>query len=433
MSWEQYVQTSPSLSAFNERDFILLQQNQPADFLIDAEFTSSLLTPLQEAMNVNLLPPSKIDWEVDPLPQTALPSGVGKIFSTHEKEDLTESDSFEVFSIDDYNANSSTISSPLCGNKRSFEETHSSDQQNLVKEISTKKRKLTPEEKIEKRKQQTRAASKLYRQRRKGLEQKLLAQLEKLEKEKKEIVEKQQLAQQLLQNLKEENEALRKQQMNESQRVSKERLRLLRLLEQQVQENADDKTLLDTINAIKVCCGIIMKLGQCHLELLLSPSVVHILVKEGFFEADKDLVDSVTRNGGLNDIISKIKAEVKSLSPEQNRQFDNIIYNHYRRLDVIYAERREITQQFVNSFNQLSTRKAEPSDHVQILKLTELLRQSLSDENEEWFNTIPDILDRTLSPRQMAEFLLKIEFQHLSIRQLKNFWDAIHVNRQFNF
>lgn len=73
-----------------------------------------------------------------------------------------------------------------------------------------------------------------------------------------------------------------------------------------------------------------MKLGQCHLELLLSPSVVHILVKEGFFEADKDLVDSATRNGGLNDIISKIKAEVKSLSPEQNRQFDNIIYNHYR-------------------------------------------------------------------------------------------------------
>lgn len=58
-------------------------------------------------------------------------------------------------------------------------------QENKATGREKKRKKLSPEEKQMKRKQQTRAASKLYRQRKKELESQLSERLDELEKEKK--------------------------------------------------------------------------------------------------------------------------------------------------------------------------------------------------------------------------------------------------------
>lgn len=63
-----------------------------------------------------------------------------------------------------------------------------------------------------KRKLQTRAASKLYRQRKKAMELQLTERLQRLEDEKKTLIHQNQLAARLLQKLQEENARLRESQ-----------------------------------------------------------------------------------------------------------------------------------------------------------------------------------------------------------------------------
>jgi hypothetical protein len=72
-----------------------------------------------------------------------------------------------------------------------------------------KRKKLSAEEKAEKRKQQTREASKLYRQRKKVLETELSDKISQLEEEKKKMMEQFQASQREVQKLKEENNNLK--------------------------------------------------------------------------------------------------------------------------------------------------------------------------------------------------------------------------------
>lgn len=69
-------------------------------------------------------------------------------------------------------------------------------------------------------KQQTRAASKTYRQRKKALETDLMERVEKLESEKRALLERLQVSEDMISKLNNENMQIRHAQVNEAAQVS---------------------------------------------------------------------------------------------------------------------------------------------------------------------------------------------------------------------
>jgi len=298
----------------------------------------------------------------------------------------------------------------------------------------SKRRKLTAEEKVEKRKLQTRSASKIYRQRRKALETQLSEKLEELENEKKLLISERRQAEDTLKKVKEENEKLRRQQKVYSEDTAKKRLALLKQLEVQVNEGADDATLCETINNIKSCCSNCMSLGQCNLESIISPSAVQRLVMAGFFE-NTIKPDLVAKKGSIEDLVVKLKTEIKSLTNEQRSRIDRIADDHKEKMKILLQEREELTNNISVNFGNIQTKKdltllspteKTSQDYVEIIGSLEHLRKSLKDEASEWELTLKKMVEDTLTPLQVAQFLLRVEFQHASVRQLNNIWSALN-------
>jgi len=330
----------------------------------------------------------------------------------------------------DYDLTQSPLSSPLSSPSSDFSNDFEVvDEQN---EKKSKKSKLSTEQKAQKRKQQTRTASKLYRQRKKALEVQLSERLAELEEEKRILMTEHAAANALLKNLKEENEKLKKEQVKVSEFTSKSRLDLLKKLETLYVSGADDHALTMTISQIQDCCKKCMTLGQCHLNQLLSPSIVEQLVASGFFE-DKDKIEALSRKGGIAQLVEKVKAEIKSLTPEQIERMDQVTLAHKDRLNVIYAEREELTKQIVVVFKDLKNTKSDMNHYVETIRCLEHFRKSLDNEASEWSRSLHDMLAGTLTPRQMAQFLLRVEFTHASVCQLNVIWSALNKTwGQFN-
>jgi len=110
----------------------------------------------------------------------------------------------------------------------------------------------------------------------------------------------------MLNQLRQDNDRLRRQHQVESQQIAEQRLALLVQLEKQVDGGADDTALVHTINQIKEICGKTMKIGQCHLDELISPSVVEHLVAKGFFE-DEASANSMLKKCSMKDLVTKVK------------------------------------------------------------------------------------------------------------------------------
>lgn len=384
---------------FYQRDFFLMNANE--DF--DSTSTQGILYPLSHATTD--LPVTQFTWEnedISPIMRTVQEIQSGEELSSSPTSSLNTSPTDNLYGHLDF---------PI--------------EQNVVPPTTSKKRKLSQEQKIAKRKQQTRTASKVYREKRKNIEKHLLEQLAKLEEEKNILLNEQQAAQSLLTNLKEENEGLKRKQVKKSEENDKERHRLLTLLEQQLRDNVDDKTLSKTLLEIKGCCGNVIKLGQAHLEQLISPNVIETLLGNGFFDGDHTSLDTKTTRGGISDLVNRLKTEVKNLSAEQIKKLDTLSHDHYLTLTAIYDDRKKIIEKIRQSISVMR-QNTTPSDNAVLLTNIELLRRNFFEETKEWTDSIGGMLDETLTPRQMAQFCLKIEFEHISVRQLKNFWNALN-------
>eukprot|EP00027_Filamoeba_sp_ATCC50430_P008019 CAMPEP_0168548750 /NCGR_PEP_ID=MMETSP0413-20121227/4735_1 /TAXON_ID=136452 /ORGANISM="Filamoeba nolandi, Strain NC-AS-23-1" /LENGTH=482 /DNA_ID=CAMNT_0008579089 /DNA_START=82 /DNA_END=1530 /DNA_ORIENTATION=+ len=295
-------------------------------------------------------------------------------------------------------------------------------------EADTKRTKNgAPVEKAEKRKQQTRNASKLYRQRKKALEAQLNERLNALEEEKRILLNEQKNAEIMLRKLKDENERLKKNYQVSSEETKTKRLDLLKKLESQVVNKADENTISMTIAEINECCRKCMDLGKCSLNQLISPATVGQLVDNGFFE-DKSKVETLARKGSLANLVEKLQKEIKSLNQEQLDHLNKELQAHHSRLEVIYKEREELTQRITVHFRELKNSKSDFSKFLETLSCLEHLRKSLEDEAQEWTRSMQAMLGGTLSPLQMAQFLLKVEFQHASVCQLNTVWSSLNKN-----
>jgi len=210
-------------------------------------------------------------------------------------------------------------------------------------------------------------------------------------------------------------------------------LALLKQLEIQVNEGADDATLCQTINEIKGCCYNCMSLGQCNLDSIVSPSAVQSLVTAGFFDntVKPDLLPP--KKGSIEDLVTKLKTEIKSLTDQQKEKLDRLAYEHTEKMRVLLQERNELTENISGNFKNIQQKKGaktiisnEAQDYVEIISSMEHLRKSLKDESKEWEDTLKKMVDDTLTPLQVAQFLLRIEFQHASVRQLNSIWSALN-------
>jgi len=397
-----------------ERDLAALNL-PPEEPIVNQLMSSETPHIIQNIHDATVLPASSIVWAENDTPQEGRPS-YSEVWGKRSHESISEAttvkeepQSYNYVDLSD--ATTMSNGRPDVSNAAS---------------ATKKKRKMSIDEKAEKRKSQTRTASKLYRQRRKALEVQLSEKLDQLESEKKQLMSEQRAAQELLLKMKEENEKLRKDQKVQSEENAHKRKELLLKLEKQVGDQANDEQLCSTICEIKGVTTKCSEFSRCNLRSLISPSAVEKLVAAGFFE---NTVQQTTQKGTIEDVVAKLKNEIKSLTPDQKAKMDRVIENHNQAMLDIRKERDDLTKQIGGTFAELRAKTMndrQTQDYVEVLGSLEHLRGSLYSEGITWDKSLKNLIDDILTPRQMAQFLLKIEVEHASVKQLNTFWTALN-------
>jgi len=392
-----------------------IPSEDPLSFVGDQ--TANILKQIEQSTTI--LPVSTIIWPTEDTPSKNTTQSFAQFWGkrAHESEPTNMEMRHVVKEEKPYFSPSSTYGKPK-------EELHI-DSKITTNSGKQKRRKLTTEEKSQKRKQQTRAASKLYRQRRKALETQLSERLDIMEKEKNALAREKKAADDMLQKLQAENQSLRQTQKYYSEENAKKRLNLLVKLQDQVNSAATDDVLCGTISDIKQCCRSCMELGQCNLQSIINPNVVQQLVQSGFFESTVKS-ELCNQQSKIEDLVTKLKTEVRSLSTDQLNKIDNIVIYHTEKLEVILTERNSLAEEISKTFQLIQSQGSDSKDYLEIVGSLEHLRKSLSDEAKLWKFSMNQVIDETLTPLQVAQFYLKVEFTHASVRQLGTFWAALN-------
>jgi len=210
---------------------------------------------------------------------------------------------------------------------------------------------------------------------------------------------------------------------------------------------ASDDKIVETIKEARLICNRCITISKRELMEMISPSVVENLVTTGMLYAEKFLVETRERRGGIADIVEQIKAEIKNLSPQQLQKITEVEQLHYQKLEILHKEREDLIKQLTSYFsteklkrihhdvassNTMTTGKLELIDLVSAAGLMEHLRQSFNSEAEQWNKTLDLILDETLTVRQLAQFYIYCEFQHSSVQQLSMFWSVLNKDWENN-
>jgi len=93
---------------------------------------------------------------------------------------------------------------------------------------------------------------------------------------------------------------------------------------------------------------------------------------------------------------------------------------------VILTERNALAEEISKTFKLIQSQGSDSKDYLEIVGSLEHLRKSLSDEAKLWKSSMTQLIDETLTPLQVAQFYLKVEFTHASVRQLGTFWAALN-------
>jgi len=289
------------------------------------------------------------------------------------------------------------------------------------------KKQKSVEEKATARAEQQRLASRRYRQKKKMLVESLEDKMKEIQEEKQKIEREHAETIALVNKLRQENASLRKTHQIDSTKIEKERLDTLAKLDELVRNNAPEEQLIPCLSIVKANCRKISSLGLCHLNMWLSPSVVHQLVKNGFF--DSKAPPTLNTCSTVSDYAKRIIALVPSLTEEQNQEIMTIVESHQGEFDSIKTEREELNQEIAQFFTSSPPEgfKKESTDLprlISIMSTLEYLRKNLTEENEK-IHAASCRLIHVLTPRQQAQFFLEVEFQHRSVMQLKSLWDTM--------
>jgi len=278
------------------------------------------------------------------------------------------------------------------------------------------------------RAEKSRNASRLYRQRKKAFVEQLKMKLEELTNEKNHLLQDYQRQQELLNKLTAENTALKRSRITSSSRLETKRQAILSRIESSLVQN-DTSQLGQLMEAFDSICGQISQLGTSHLQDLISPTTVSQLVSSGFFKnAYRSELES--SHGGIAEVAKKIITYAPNLTPEERSRIEEVVRAHYASLQDILNERKGINGELEASFQE-KVMKTQGAPNVQnIISMTaslDLLRKNLEAEAMAWEKTIHSLLG-VLTVEQRAHFILKSEYRHASVQQLKYLWAALYGN-----
>lgn len=306
-----------------------------------------------------------------------------------------------------------------------------SDFEPAKKKRKTSKGPVSAEQKLEQRAEKSRNASRLYRQRKKQFIEELKQKLDEVNSEKSAILQNMQKQQQLLQKLAEENSKLKHDRVVDSNRLEGQRRELIKELITLTSKGASDSCLEPILIQLENLNQVISKLGTNHLEELISPTTVGSLVTSGFF---KDRVPIVTtpNQGGMKDLIEKLRHFVTDLTPQQNGMIEQILKHHSIEIERWKQQRLKINEEIEGKL--ITKRKGDKFNPLQpvvlqdLMKLSntlEQLRQTLDGEAKSWENAVQKILE-LLNVQQRCTFFLQCEYMHASLQQLKYLWASIY-------
>jgi len=297
-------------------------------------------------------------------------------------------------------------------------------------EAKGRKRTKTPEAREQARSEQQKMASKRYRQKKKQVVENLEAKMEELAAEKARLENERLSTLDMVVKLQRENEDLKRAHQLESAQIEKDRLLVLDQLEICYKNNSPDSDLLPLLAKLHEYCKQISSIGECHAHLLLSPTVVSHLAKNGFFESPEAEVAMESDTWGLANLRKRLFEFVPSITDDQKIQLQATVTQHYQELDELRLERLQLNADISSFFSEnpnFQAKAESPTDMpkmIQTMSTLEYLRQNLSDEIAKCESAIASCV-AILTPRQRAQFYLELETQHKSVLQLKTLWDAM--------
>ena len=267
-------------------------------------------------------------------------------------------------------------------------------------------------------------ASRRYRQKKKVLLEQLESKLEDMVAQKQKLEQEHQETLQTLTKLKQENATLRKEQHKESEEVEKKRLLLLQELDRRYKNNATDEELTEIMKQLNECCKKITLIGESHAQMLINPTVITELVKAGFFEGRSDAVLALERQASVRTFKKRIEEHIKGLTIQQIERMNKAVDDYEDDMKILGGEKEHLNNEIVDYFKKTSEQQGtDMAKLVNMVGTLEHFRKNVHEEVKRTELALEQLLEQ-LSPRQIAQFQLDVEFWHNSVIQLKMMWDA---------
>jgi len=289
-----------------------------------------------------------------------------------------------------------------------------------------KKSKASESEKEQEKAKRSREASRRYRQRKKAILEEMQKQMADLKREKEKLLQERNAAHEAVKRLRMENVQLSKSQVDTAAQVEKERVALLEELKEMYERNADDSELLPSLNRILPYCCQIHELAQDILARFITRDAAKYLVGAGFFATEKAQVENPNRIEGLATMAKSIFAEIAEVTTEQKQRILHIVKGYYEQLSVIGEERRVLSDE-LSSLCSPNNEVEDVQASLQLMATIECLRRNMRAEADLAISTLQTMVT-SLKPRQMSQFLLRVQFVHKSVQQLKNIWESVQQN-----
>ncbi|PRP88134.1 hypothetical protein PROFUN_04225 [Planoprotostelium fungivorum] len=274
-----------------------------------------------------------------------------------------------------------------------------------------------------KRKQQTRTASKLYRERKKTLELQLTERLNRLEDERAALIQKNEKAERLLAEVQAENIRLRAQQESTTKGLQDDRALLLEKLRDMLMQESSDAELVLVLNEIRDIDKVKMGIGACALRRLISAPTIHALMDTGFFENEENLRIMRERRG-LEWARDYIMREMQDMTPSQTEGLKKISETRGEELSVISMERMQLIPQLLNAMRALRNDTDDQNSFLNAVTCLEHLRLNLTADNRVMHSGIEQMND-VLTPRQHAIVKTRLNNCCNAVKQLLLFWNAL--------
>jgi len=213
--------------------------------------------------------------------------------------------------------------------------------------------------------------------------------------------------------------------------MAEDRTQVLQKLTELLEKNASEEEFLPWLSKLKDICKKVGTLGECHFHLLMSPSIMGQLAKNGFFKTETGAGEI---DGSMRNFINNLFSAVSTLTEEQKVKLEKIIEDHEAQLGDLRSEREELNQEISSYFSGVNQLAEAKKNHdlpklLQIMSSLEYVRKNISEETCKFEDTL-DKIYTVLSARQAAEFHVRVAMWHTTIVQLKKLWDTFTAATQ---